>query len=79
MREPLRDIDITDDQPGPRKGAPLFGPGLPDFLGYFLAALIIGGLILWLGKAGAAIALAPIIAIYVIVLCIIRIRTGSWP
>lgn len=74
-----QDIDITDDQPTPRKDAPLFGPGLPGVLGYVLAALIIGGLVLWLGKVSAAFALAPLISVYALVLCVIRFRTGSWP
>lgn len=79
MREPLRDIDITDDQPGPRKGAPLFGPGLPGVLGYVLSALIIGGLILWLGKVSTAVICGIFLAIVFATLGIIRLRTGSWP
>lgn len=75
----MRDIDITDDQPGPRKGAPLFGPGLPDFLGYLIGAVVAAGFLAWVGRdnaelAGIGIAVAVAAGVF-----IYRIRTGSWP
>ena len=78
MREPLRDIDITDDQPGPRKGAPLFGPGLPDFLGYLIGAIVAAGLFAWVGTENVELT-AILVAVAVAAGVVIhRIRTGSW-
>lgn len=78
MREPLRDIDITDDQPGPRKGTPLFGPGLPDFLGYLIGAILAVGLFAWVGREHAELTLALVVAAVFIGACIRRVCTGSW-
>lgn len=79
MREPLRDIDITDDQPGPRKDAPLFGPGLASFLGLLIAGAIVYCLLHWCGREATALISGAFVIGAFVTLGLIRIHTGSWP